>query len=247
MYTQFPCAEPNAASAYSPSNLASLVVANAKMNLGNKALADLVDCLTPDAPTTFSLALLRKDCSGSLGTNFKGFGKRGDTRGVRGRNRVTTYPVGNVEAEARALIPACPCYSSKSCECGPVLKIQKPVVKPRDVLIDVLGPQPAKNCRTDNICRDIRSGCVNQNQVSNAQSFACSKAGWAGSWGVYGPVVNGPYLGDVDLNLNPPGPNDSFGNRFGLSGIVADLSQSSAVWGLVGLGVFTLWYIGKHR
>jgi hypothetical protein len=222
------------------------------MDRGNKALADLVDCLTPDTPTTFSLALLRKDCSGSLGTNFKGFPKKnGDARGVPARNGAasvpTTYPHGNVEAEARALIPACPCSTSKSCDCGPVLKIQKPIVKPRDVLIDVLGPQPAKNCRTDNICRDIRSGCVNQNQVSAAQLFACSKAGWAGSWGVYGPVINGPYLGDVNLNPNPPGPNDTFGNRFGLSGLPADLGQSSVFWGGLALGIFTLWYIGKHK
>ncbi len=246
MYTQFPCSETNASSPWTPRDLSALVIANAKMDAGNKALGDLVNALTPDVPTTFSLALLRKDC-GQLGTNFKGFGKRGDTRGSACQNKAKTYPLGNVQAEARRMIPPCPCASPMSCECGPPLKIEKPIAKPAFKLTDVLGPQPAKNCRTNNICRDIRSGCVNQSQVSKAQSFACSKAGWEGSWGVYGPVINGPYLGDVDLNPNPPGPDDTFGKRFGLSGIMADLSQSSVVWGGLALVGFTLWYIGKHR
>ncbi len=107
------------------------------MDAGNKALGDLVNALTPDAPTTFSLALLRKDC-GQLGTNFKGFGKRGDTRGTTYRNH-GTYPHGDVQAEALRLIPICPCASSKSCECGPVLKPKIHVAKPQTDLADPLG------------------------------------------------------------------------------------------------------------
>ena len=61
---------------------------------------------------------------------------------------------------------------------------------------------------------------------------------------------NPPYIGDVDLNPSPPGPEETMLNarkQAGLAGLPADLSQSSVVWGLGALAVFTLWYWGKHR
>lgn len=253
MYTQFPCSEPNASSPWTPVSLAAIAQANAKMDRGNKALSDLVTALTPDFPTTTSLALLRQT-TGQLGTNFKGFGKRGVAPGIPARNGRMAYPRGNLAAEVRRLIPACPCANPKSCDCGPPLAAEKPVVKmvvkPAIKLADPLGPQLPKNCRTNNICRDLQTGCVQQPQVTPAQSFACAKAGWSGNYGFYAFVPNAPFLGDVDLNPASPGPEDDMGSlrkQAGLSGFVADLSQSSIFWGGLALAGFTYWYMKGRR
>jgi len=240
-----------------------------KITDGNNTMGDLINAMTPPSPSGSCSDLMNSSALynaigrfpsdvAPLGQNFNGFTKKTAPASskvfTRPLNRAgfVNYPYGAVQNEAMRLIPDCPCYNPKSCECGVPPKPVKPVaVAPVVAAIAAATPKP-KNCRTDNICRDIRSGCVNQDQVSKAQLFACSQAGWAGTWGVFGPVINGPYLGELDLNPAAPGPDDTFGKRFeiaqrfGLSGVVTDLSQSSVFWACLGVGAVALWYVSEH-
>jgi hypothetical protein len=244
---------------------------------GNNVIGNLIAKMTPPPPTgtcsdlQSSLALYNvgqfpADANQApLGKTFNGFLKPtapASATKFRTPGNVSFYPWGSVQAEAARLVPVCPCLNEKPCDCGPVPKARvSPVVaaittltkKPTPVTITAAPVAPTvKKCRTDNICRDIRSGCVNQDQVSKAQLLACTQAGWAGTWGVFGPVINGQYLGDVDLSPAAPGPDDTFGKRFeiaqrfGLSGVVTDLSQSGVFWACLGVGVVAWMYVSEH-
>ena len=70
-------------------------------------------------------------------------------------------------------------------------------------------PPPPVDCRTGNICLDIRRGCVLSSQVDPAQLQACSEAGYAGNENLFpmiaahGGAMNGEFFGSPDPNPAP--------------------------------------------
>lgn len=97
----------------------------------------------------------------------------------------------------------------------------------------VIPPPAPRDCRTGDICRDLRSGCVQQVQVSPQQLFACSQAGYAGNEDRFaGGAAGGAYLGSPDLNPAPAA---------GVSGVTSNDEGSGAFWGGLALAAFTLY------
>lgn len=101
-------------------------------------------------------------------------------------------------------------------------------------------------CRTSNICRDLRDGCVSSNQVDQAQLLACAKAGWSGNRAWYPDILSRPdlpYLGSPDLH--PPVMT------WGMQGIGQGLDVltggpgSSILWASLGLGA-AVWWLAKQ-
>jgi hypothetical protein len=101
------------------------------------------------------------------------------------------------------------------------------------------GPAPARRrtqaeCRTGNICRDLRDGCVAQSQLSPQQVYACSASGWVGNRNLYPDVLaygSLPYLGDVDLN--PPQYAPGMGDWTG--------PGPGVLWGSLAAGAFVVY------
>jgi len=193
-----------------------------------------------------------------LGTPWNGFGKARAPAGAKlffrplNRAGFVNYPRGAVQNEALRLIPDCPCHTPKPCDCGPVRSSAASptsAIAPGPAITGAVKKITQARCRTDNICRDIRAGCVLSDQVSKEQLFACAKAGWSGNFGFFPQVTtqpNLPYLGTVDLNPYSPGESDTFykerDRAQGLSGLFEsgfDISKwGIGEWVIAGAGAF---------
>jgi hypothetical protein len=272
MYTANRCSEPNQDTSPTPQEVARRTAHIADIDrrfvAGNQVMADLVNGLTPPIPggtcadltmssalqalTPYSNAVIiaPDPATGKPVTvsqrvqvkrQVKVPGSSTAFRNGKSRNGGSgflTWPWGGVQQEARVLIPPCPCAKF-------VPKVFPLPVKTMPVVIPSPTVQTRKNCRTDNICRDLRTGCVQQVQVSKAQLFACAKAGWSGNWGMYPLSSNPPYIGDVDLNPSQPGPGETMLNaskQAGLAGVVMDASQSPVFWGALVFAWFAYMY-----
>lgn len=77
------------------------------------------------------------------------------------------------------------------------------------------APGPLPDCRTGNICLDLRNGCVMASQVSPEQLQICSQAGYAGNLNKFpqiamrGGVNDGEYFGTPDPTPPPFNPGMS--------------------------------------
>ncbi len=84
-----------------------------------------------------------------------------------------------------------------------------PEAPPQATVVAAPPPPPPVDCRTGNICLDIRRGCVLSSQVDPAQLQACSQAGYAGNENLFpmiaahGGAMNGQFFGSPDLNPAP--------------------------------------------
>ena len=91
-------------------------------------------------------------------------------------------------------------------------------------------PPPPVDCRTGNICLDIRRGCVLSSQVDPAQLQLCSQAGYAGNENLFpmiaaqGGAMNGEFFGTPDPN---PAPYNA-----GMGGFGQDASAQAANAGI---------------
>jgi hypothetical protein len=239
-----------------------------KMLQGNNAMGDLVNAMTPPSPSgrcsdlTSSLSLrnLGRFPTEALGKNWNGFSK------ANGYGKVTppagsklffrplnqsgfvNYPHGAVQNEALKLIPDCPCYNSTPCSCEPRAAPRSTAVSPARI------PTPSaaqvfdqSKCRTDNICRDLRSGCVRSDQVTAAQLYACARSGWSGNYGLFPQFTaqqNLPWIGEPMLSP-PQAPGDTWmednKRAQGLSGLFEsgfDVTQwGLGEWLIAGAGV----------
>lgn len=100
-------------------------------------------------------------------------------------------------------------------------------------------PVAPVDCRTGNICNDIRRGCVLQSQVSPEQLFACSQAGYVGNLNLFPAQTlrtDLPFLGSPDLN--PPAFNAA-----GVSGLGDGAMESGAFWGGLALMAFAVYAV----
>ena len=113
---------------------------------------------------------------------------------------------------------------------------------------------PVADCRTGNICNDIRRGCVLASQVSPQQIIACAVAGYAGNLNLYpaiaaaGGADGGAYFGSVDLNPPPYSPSMGLGDT--AQDANANLFSNSleyAISGLVGALAVALLWRGKKK
>jgi hypothetical protein len=222
---------------------------------GNTSLNDIMtalggnslDALTGDAgvPTTgaggfpfFPGPGAPRPYPGSLWGGGSGAG-RGSRGGNQNRGRVCVPPV---------VVPLVAVVNIPQPRAAPT--VPKPAAASRPPApVSVAAPTRKRiaqsDCRTGNICLDIRNGCVFSDQVSPQQLLACSQAGYGGNANLYAQfdIDRGGSFGSPDLSPVPFDPS-MLSNHPGLSGFGDDGSAgrfAAAGIGLLGL----LWIAGK--
>jgi hypothetical protein len=129
-----------------------------------------------------------------------------------GLNTWPNYPWPGIMGDLRRskVFPGFPCAGGGQMRpSAPAVSIPVPVVAtPSPVTPPSAAPTvPSQaSCRTNNICIDMRRGCVRSDQVSVQQQFACSQAGYAGNENFFPAITaqkNLPFLGTPMPNPPP--------------------------------------------
>jgi hypothetical protein len=126
----------------------------------------------------------------------------GNRRRYHNQKFSTPPPTMNIPANCPVVIPLTSAIPIPPQMGGPVTGPTAPAPPPPP-------PPPPVDCRTGNICLDIRRGCVLSSQVSPQQLQACSQAGYAGNENLFamiaahGGAMNGEFFGTPDPNPAP--------------------------------------------